>query len=117
MSSFPRVFPAPFGGAVGSSPGPTPPTVAPYVYRTASGEVPTGRHYITYGDERLDQVAQDVYGIQAGAVEALLVYNPGLAELASGPTLVLPAGLAILLPGLAVGEGDTRNPREVSLWS
>lgn len=79
--------------------------------RTSWGEVPTGRYYVTVGGERIDQVAQTVYGVQVGAVEALLVVNPGLADL----PMELPASLAIVLPDLNVEE-PTATSREVALW-
>ena len=52
-------------------------------YRTSDGDV-------------LDDVCRRFYGREAGAVEAVLEANPGLAEL--GP--VLPAGTVIELPDL-----------------
>ena len=78
--------------------------------RTASGSVATGRFYVAVGGERLDQVAWTVYGRQLGVVEALLVANPGLAELG----FVLPEGVAIELPELDVTQNTAQ---EVSLWS
>jgi phage tail protein X len=78
--------------------------------RTAAGSLPEGRYYVTQGGERLDQVAWTVYGRQAGVVEALLVANPGLADLG----FTLPEGIAIELPDLDVKRGSAQ---EVSLWS
>lgn len=82
LGFFAGPFPDLFGGAL----------------RTAAGAVPVGRVFVTVGSERLDQVAQEAYGFQLGAVEALLIANPGLADLG----LELPAGLAVLLPELAL---------------
>ena len=52
-------------------------------YRTKEGDV-------------VDAVCRRYYGREAGAVEAVLEANPGLAEL--GP--MLPAGALVTLPGL-----------------
>ena len=52
-------------------------------YRTTDGDV-------------IDAVCRRFYGREAGAVEAVLEANPGLAEL--GP--VLPAGTLVELPDL-----------------
>ncbi len=52
-------------------------------YRTSEGDV-------------IDAVCRRFYGREAGAVEAVLEANPGLAEL--GP--VLPAGTLVELPDL-----------------
>ena len=52
-------------------------------YRTKEGDV-------------IDAVCRRYYGREAGAVEAVLEANPGLAEL--GP--VLPAGALVTLPDL-----------------
>ena len=52
-------------------------------YRTTDGDV-------------IDAVCRRFYGREAGAVEAVLEANPGLAEL--GP--VLPAGTQVELPDL-----------------
>ncbi len=52
-------------------------------YRTTDGDV-------------VDDVCRRFYGQEAGAVEAVLAANPGLADL--GP--VLPAGMVIDLPDL-----------------
>lgn len=82
-----------------------------FVPRTASGGLPVGRAYICQGGERLDQVAWAAYGIQAGAVEALLVANPGLADM----PYELPAYLAIELPDLLLQNKN--KSREVPLWS
>ena len=52
-------------------------------YRTSDGDV-------------IDAVCRRYYGREAGAVEAVLEANPGLADL--GP--VLPAGVLVTLPDL-----------------
>lgn len=52
-------------------------------YRTSDGDV-------------IDDVCKRFYGREAGAVEAVLEANPGLADL--GP--VLPAGIFVELPDL-----------------
>ena len=52
-------------------------------YRTSDGDV-------------VDAVCRRYYGREAGAVEAVLEANPGLADL--GP--VLPAGVLVTLPDL-----------------
>ena len=65
--------------------------------------------YLTSDDDILDAVCQAHYGRQAGAVEAVLEANPGLAE--RGP--LLPAGLRIELPDL---PGEARESRAVRLW-
>jgi phage tail protein X len=64
-------------------------------YRTSSGDI-------------LDDLCWRHYGRQAGAVEAVLDANPGLADL--GP--VYPAGVLIDLPDLAVPAA----PGPVRLW-
>lgn len=94
MTAFAFYFPGPFGGDV---------------VATAAGDVPVGRVYVTVGGERLDQVAQAAYGFQLGAVEALLIANPGIADLG----IELPASIAILLPELT----QTSASREVPLFS
>ena len=53
-------------------------------------------HYRTKEGDVIDAVCRRFYGREAGAVEAVLEANPGLAEL--GP--VLPAGTVIQLPDL-----------------
>lgn len=78
---------------------------------TPSGSQPLGRVYVTIGGERVDQVAQMAYGRQNGAVEALLIVNPGLAD--KGYNLV--AGVAIFLPELTVARAQATS-REVALW-
>ena len=78
--------------------------------RTPAGNVSRGRAYVTVGGERLDQIAWSAYGRQEGAVEALLVANPGLADLG----FTLPQGVAIELPELDVKQGTAQ---EVLLWS
>lgn len=79
--------------------------------RTSTGAVPIGRYYVTIGGERIDQVAHAAYGLQSGAVEALLIVNPRLAD----QPYNLPAGLAILCPELKAPQSAS-NSREVNLW-
>lgn len=91
-------------------------TLETYPYRTASGGLPRrGRVYHTAGGERIDQVAYAAYGFQAGAVEAILAWNPGLADL----PYHLPEYLAIELPELRVPEGNTAPTidSEADLWA
>lgn len=106
MSSFGAVFAFPFGGDTVA-----PPTITA---RTAAGEVPRGRFYITVGGERIDQVAYAVFAFQSGAVEALLTYNYGLGKYPPE----LPPNLAILLPELTSTPTNKQDPnaREVALW-
>ena len=50
---------------------------------------------IAPGGERLDRVAQELYGTErGGTVEALLLANPGLAAL--GP--IIPEGVRLMVP-------------------
>ncbi len=51
-------------------------------------------HYITRENEMLDLICWKHYGYSSGAVEEVLLENPGLAEYES----FLPAGLKIRLP-------------------
>jgi phage tail protein X len=51
----------------------------------------------TRDGDMVDQIAFDRYGYSAGAVEAILLANRGLA--AYGPSL--PAGLVVVLPAPA----------------
>ena len=74
------------------------------VSTTAAGELPVGRAYVTHGGERLDQVAHAAYGLQLGAVEALLLANPGVADYG----LELPPLLAVLLPDLVAASSEDR---------
>ncbi len=78
--------------------------------RTAAGNLPKGRFYVTREGDRLDQIAQAIYGRQVGVVEALLVANPGLARY----DVRLAEGLAIELPEL---DPTSDSAQEVSLWS
>lgn len=65
--------------------------------------------YVTRDGDMLDWICWRHYGRSAGAVEAVLAANPGLADL--GP--VYAAGLTIALPDLPdAGEIET-----VRLWS
>ena len=52
--------------------------------------------YTSRDGDVIDAVCRAFYGREAGAVEAVLEANPGLAEL--GP--VLPAGTKVTLPDL-----------------
>lgn len=52
--------------------------------------------YTTRDNDLLDEVCRAFYGREAGAVEAVLEANPGLADL--GP--VLPANTKVTLPDL-----------------
>jgi phage tail protein X len=78
--------------------------------RTAAGNLPKGRFYVTHTGDRLDQIAQAVYGRQVGVVEALLLANPGLARF----DVWLPEGIAIEVPKLDL---TSDSAQEVSLWS
>ncbi|WP_265042254.1 tail protein X [Wolbachia endosymbiont (group B) of Melanostoma mellinum] len=51
-------------------------------------------HYITRENEMLDYICFKHYGYSSGAVEEVLLKNPGLAEHGS----FLPTGLKIRLP-------------------
>ncbi len=51
-------------------------------------------YYYTKENEMLDYICWKHYGYSSGAVEEVLLENPGLAEYAS----FLPAGLKIKLP-------------------
>lgn len=64
-------------------------------YRTKEGDV-------------LDRVCWKHYGVQAGAVEAVLEANTNLAEHGE----VLPAGLEIVLPDLVLPETE----KLIRLW-
>lgn len=65
--------------------------------------------YLTRDGDMLDAVCQAHYGRQAGAVEAVLEANPGLAE--QGP--LLSAGHRIELPEL---PEEARESGTVRLW-
>jgi len=60
-----------------------------------------------YPRDRLDRIAQFVYGYTSGAVERLYEANPGLADM----PVWLPAGTVIVLPVLPPPE-----PKRVRLW-
>ena len=64
--------------------------------------------YLTKDGDMLDAICAKHYGRTAGAVEAVLEANPGLAE--RGPELA--AGVVVALPELAEPEQD----EGVSLW-
>ncbi|WCR54454.1 MAG: hypothetical protein PG981_001476 [Wolbachia endosymbiont of Ctenocephalides orientis wCori] len=51
-------------------------------------------YYLTKENEMLDEICWRYYGYSSGAVEEVLLENPGLAEQGS----FLPAGLKIKLP-------------------
>lgn len=61
----------------------------------------------TIGGEMLDAITHKHYKGRAGATEAVLDANPGLARI--GP--VLPAGVEIVLPDLPEAK-----PQEIKLW-
>ena len=65
--------------------------------------------YLTSEGDMLDAVCQAHYGRHAGAVEAVLEANPGLAD--RGPQL--PAGVVIQLPDLSA---ESRDSGTVRLW-
>lgn len=52
--------------------------------------------YLTSQGDTLDYICWKYYGVQSGAVEAVLVANPGLADLG----IVLPTNTEIALPEL-----------------
>lgn len=58
--------------------------------------------------DRLDWLAQEIYGYTAGAVEALLDANRGLAS----HNVWLPPDLEILVPEL-----PPQKPQRVRLWT
>ena len=66
-------------------------------------------NYKTAQGDTLDYVCWKFYGQQSGAVEAVLLANPGLADL--GP--VLPANTAVLLPDLPKPASEVQPIR---LW-
>ena len=57
--------------------------------------------YITQQFDEVDHICWRYYGRTAQAVEAVLVANPGLADMMP----LLPAGITILLP--SIPEPDT----------
>ena len=65
--------------------------------------------YFTSEGDVIDAVCSEHYGSAAGAVEAVLDANPGLAD--RGP--VLPAGLVVELPEL---PAESRESGTVRLW-
>lgn len=65
--------------------------------------------YRTIDGDVIDAVCRRYYGREAGAVEAVLEANPGLAEL--GP--VLPAGTLVELPDLPT---PLETIETVKLW-
>lgn len=60
---------------------------------------------VTVDGDHLDALIADHYGVSAaaGALDAVMLANPGLA--AYGPAL--PGGLALEFPDLAVGDEPT----------
>lgn len=63
--------------------------------------------YITKDGDTLDWICWKYYQQQAGAVEAVMLENPRLAD--HGP--VFPAGIEIVLP-----EISTQTEESVTLW-
>lgn len=66
--------------------------------------------YLTSDGDTLDIICWRFYGQQSGAVEAVLVANPGLADL--GP--VLPINTRIILPALS---RPAQEVQPIRLWS
>jgi len=66
-------------------------------------------HYRTRDGDMLDALCQQHYGRAAGAVEAVLTANPGLANIGA----ILPAGIVIELPAL---PAPARTRHTVKLW-
>lgn len=66
--------------------------------------------YKTSQGDTLDYICWKHYGQQSGAVEAVLLANPGLADL--GP--VLPINTTITLPVLTQ---PARKAQPIRLWS
>lgn len=66
--------------------------------------------YKTSQGDTLDYICWKHYGQQSGAVEVVLLANPGLADL--GP--VLPLNTEITLPVLAQ---PAREAKPIRLWS
>lgn len=67
--------------------------------------------YLSHQNDAIDDIVWRHYGRQAGAVEAVLAANPGLA--AKGP--LLPAGTRLELPEL--GDSSPSEVRDaVRLW-
>lgn len=66
---------------------------------------------ITKQGDMVDAIATRVYGARAGAAEAILAANPGLAD--RGP--VLPANVTIMLPD-APAQPAPALPT-IDLWS
>lgn len=58
-------------------------------------------------NSRIDVLAQEIYGFQAGAVEALLAANTGLSDIC----FAIPAGTEIICP-------DVSKPvkKSLKLW-
>lgn len=66
------------------------------------------QRYRTREGDALDWICWKHYGAQSGAVEAVLEANTNLAEFGE----VLPAGLEITLPDLALPKAET----VIRLW-
>lgn len=66
--------------------------------------------YKTSQGDTLDFICWKVYGQQSGAVEAVLLANPGLADLGT----VLPVNTDILLPEL---PKPVEEVQPIRLWS
>ena len=64
--------------------------------------------YRTSENDMLDWIAWRHYGTQAGAVEAIMEANPGLADKGDK----LPAGLIIILPEMQKPKTETI----IKLW-
>ncbi|MGL5029275.1 MAG: tail protein X [Wolbachia pipientis] len=63
-------------------------------------------YYYTKENEMLDEICWKHYGYSSGAVEEVLLVNPGLAEHGS----FLPAGLRIKLPKIQkIPKGSVIN--------
>jgi phage tail protein X len=66
--------------------------------------------YVTQQGDMVDAIAWLNYGVVAGAAEAILAANPGLA----GQPPVLPENLTITLPSLAAVAAPPKQT--VNLW-
>jgi phage tail protein X len=66
--------------------------------------------YITQQGDMVDAIAWLNYGVVAGAAEAILAANPGLA----GEPPVLPENLTIQLPNVAATAAPPKQT--VNLW-
>jgi phage tail protein X len=66
--------------------------------------------YKTSQGDTLDFICWKIYGQQSGAVEAVLLANPGLADLGE----VLPVNTTVILPEL---EDPVTEIQPIRLWS